>query len=185
MYLDKTKTTAAGIKYILLTVIGMIGMLFFTVGGTAVAARDRSWSDLLFVLGFTAVCLPMFVCGVRGGRALRRAAAYNVAFEGSKDNKYTLSELEKRMAMPKEKILAELRQISDKAYFANCTLSLDGPEPYMMLLNRPEPEQPEYVDVICSACGARAVLLAGTNGTCEYCGTPIRGIAGKHTKLEK
>ena len=27
MYLDKTKTTAAGIKYTLLTVIGMIGMI--------------------------------------------------------------------------------------------------------------------------------------------------------------
>ena len=181
MYLNKTKTTAAGIKYTVLTVIGVLGILFFTVGGTAVTVRDRSFSDLLFVLGFSAVCIPMFLSGVRGGRVLRRAAAYNVAFEGSKDNKCTVPELKARMGMSEEKILSELRQISDKAYFANCTLSMDGPVPYMLLLNRPEPEQPKYVDVICSSCGAKAVLLAGTTGKCEYCGTPIREKAGKHS----
>ena len=181
MYTNKTRVGAASIKYMIMIIAGVIGLLFFGVGGYAVAFQDGSVSYMIFAHSFTAVSVLLLIFGIRGKRIARLAGVYGRIFEESPDDLVTLEELQVRTGRPGVKLLPELRKIADKGYFVNCSLETQGTQMAVRLVGKPgmaanTVRREEPVEVVCESCGAKNLIPFGTRGKCEYCGSQIQAF---------
>ena len=152
-----------------------LGIIGFLSDGEFETVRD----SLAFYLLFIALGGWLLYLGIRNRRNAEAAERFAAIFLGDKDGVVTLEELCRAVNLPSGKVLAMLNQLTRASLFQNCVLQSGGNCPCVVLSDAQlDTRHAGFVNVQCPNCSGTTRIRFGTVGTCEYCGSPIRGDRG-------
>ena len=146
---------------------GVVGGLFDSADGL------REGIPVYIVLMIPSVI--MLLRGIKAGRVADTVRRCESIFASDKDGIVTLDELTRHTGRPASRILKDLETAFSKGYFQNCTLQT-GSDPKVILANAKTSSRAGtgFITVTCVNCGGQTRIRAGSTGTCDYCGGPIK-----------
>ena len=163
-------------------ICGWVLTLFFAIGFFAILFPENGVKDtgaIIICLIFIAIGVYFIMLGTKRKRLIKRFKGYVSII--SIDNETFIENIGAKTSQSTDFVMNDIQNMIDKKLFINA--SIDKNRGYIVFQNmnnnlKTESSESDYSNnevevVICSGCGAKNTILKGSNGECEFCGSPI------------